>query len=189
MPAQQRNSIPDGVKAFIVRRLACFDSTSEIREAVKAEYGLDVSTNSVRLYDPTIRDNVAQELVDLFWAAREKFVEGLDDIAIVHKAYRLKKLDEMFRQALGEGDRKGAMDILRQAAEDFGGVFDKKQGALTLETLQKEMDRLASAVASNVSDPEVLAKIDAAWSQRPPAVAEKQKRASRAKAVSESWDW
>jgi len=41
------------VKAFIVHALACFDTPSQVVEAVKKEFGVDVSRQTCEGHDPT----------------------------------------------------------------------------------------------------------------------------------------
>ncbi|MEX5591058.1 DUF2280 domain-containing protein, partial [Pseudomonas urmiensis] len=41
------------IKIFIVQALACFDSPSQVAEAVKANFGVTVSRQQVEIHDPT----------------------------------------------------------------------------------------------------------------------------------------
>lgn len=114
-------------KRFIVERLACFEEPSEIVEAVKEEFGLEVSRQQVWTYDPTKPANsVSDELTDLFEKARAAFVEATEGIGIAHKRYRLQRLQAMLRQAERMRNYGLAAQILEQAAKEVGGAFTNR---------------------------------------------------------------
>ncbi|KTC33210.1 hypothetical protein AO265_35290 [Pseudomonas sp. ABAC61] len=46
-------ALKNEVKSFIVQALACFDTPSQVVEAVKNEYGLVVTRQQVETHDPT----------------------------------------------------------------------------------------------------------------------------------------
>jgi hypothetical protein len=156
--------LPHEVRAFIVRRLACYESAGEVKAAVKEVFGLDISTSRINYYNPENgKADLAKEWVDLFYETREKFQMGLDDVGIVWRAYRLKRLDEMERNARMGGMYELAAKLLEQAAKEVGGSFEKQKAGITLDVLQKSIDELAQAVAAEVRDPEVLKRIEERW--------------------------
>lgn len=76
-------------KAFIVRSLAQFMEPSQVVEAVKENFKIEVSRQQVECYDPTkvAGADLSQELVDLFHEARKQYIaqpiyniEGANDI-------------------------------------------------------------------------------------------------------------
>ncbi|WP_080703047.1 DUF2280 domain-containing protein [Bordetella bronchiseptica] len=46
-------TLSDAAKRFIVQAFACYDTPSQVAEAVKEEFGIDVPRNQVGQYDPT----------------------------------------------------------------------------------------------------------------------------------------
>ena len=64
--------IPQMVKAFIVERLASFETPSEVVAAVKAEFGLVLARQAIERYDPGKASSrgLSKELVDFFHAKR-----------------------------------------------------------------------------------------------------------------------
>lgn len=46
-------ALKDEVKRFIVQALACFDTPTQVVQAVKETFGLDVTRQQCELYDPT----------------------------------------------------------------------------------------------------------------------------------------
>jgi len=46
-------TLTDAHKHFIVQALACWDSPTQVAEAVREEFGVDVPRGQVAQYDPT----------------------------------------------------------------------------------------------------------------------------------------
>ncbi|MDC4500976.1 DUF2280 domain-containing protein [Acinetobacter baumannii] len=119
-------ALKEPVKIFIVQALACRDTPQEVVEQVKQEFGVDISRSQCECYDPTKYSgrNLSKKFVELFKSTREKFDEGLIDIPIANKFYRLKQYQ---RQLEKTRNVKTALKILEQAAKDIGGQFTNRQ--------------------------------------------------------------
>ena len=119
-------ALKEPVKIFIVQALACRDTPQEVVEQVKQEFGVDISRSQCECYDPTKYSgrNLSKKFVELFESTREKFDEGLIDIPIANKYYRLKQYQ---RQLDRTRNVKTALKILEQAAKDIGGQFTNRQ--------------------------------------------------------------
>ncbi|WP_336004877.1 DUF2280 domain-containing protein [Acinetobacter pittii] len=119
-------ALKEPVKIFIVQALACRDTPQEVVEQVKQEFNVDISRSQCECYDPTKYSgrNLSKKFVGLFESTREKFDEGLIDIPIANKYYRLKQYQ---RQLDRTRNVKTALKILEQAAKDIGGQFTNRQ--------------------------------------------------------------
>lgn len=119
-------ALKEPVKIYIVQALACRDTPQEVVEQVKQEFGVDISRSQCECYDPTKYSgrNLSKKYVELFEATRERFDEGLIDIPIANKYYRLKQYQ---RQLDRTRNVKTALKILEQAAKDIGGQFTNRQ--------------------------------------------------------------
>ena len=117
------------VKAFIVQGLATYMMPSEVAEAVKKEFDLEITRQQVSSYDPTKAAgmNLAKKWKDLFKQFRDDFNNDIQAIPIANKAYRLNMLDRMARDAEKSKNRPLAASLLEQAAKDVGEVFTNKQ--------------------------------------------------------------
>jgi len=117
------------VKAFIVQALACFDTPTQVAEAVKREFNIEVSRQQVESHDPTKRcsKTLAKRWVDMFHAARESFREQTQDIPIANRAYRLRALGRMVEKVEGMRNYGLAMQLLEQAAKEVGDVYVNRQ--------------------------------------------------------------
>lgn len=116
-------TLNDGVKAFIVQALACFDTPSEVSAAVKEEFGLDVGRQQVSAYDPYKAQgkSLSKKWRDYFDSERKKFKEERESVAIANRSYRLRRLQKIVEGA--KGNHFLVMKALEQAAKDEGGMY------------------------------------------------------------------
>lgn len=124
---QDEESMPtltDEMKTFIVIGLARFDTPSEVAEAVKANFGVELSRRHVYAYDP--RCSPAPRWRELHAATRAAFLKDAAAIGIVHKTMRLRMLDRMAHRAFERNYLDLAADLLEQAAKECGGLYDKQ---------------------------------------------------------------
>lgn len=112
-------------KTFIVQRLACFDTPSTVAAAVKEAFSVDMTRQRVEQYDPTKAAGKAlsQQLIDLFNSTRERFINDTTDIAVSHKAVRLRRLQRMADKAEKVGNIPLAAQLLEQAAKEAGDHY------------------------------------------------------------------
>ena len=118
---------------YIVTRLAMFDTYTEVVAGLKEDWGVDVTVKAIRRYDlctkTAIRggDRIAKPLEDLFWDTREKFLVSVEDIPIANRAYRLRKMQELFDRAVEAGETEQARALLEQAAKEVGDVYTNRK--------------------------------------------------------------
>jgi len=137
------------VKAFIVQSLACFDTPSQVVEAVKKEFGLTITRQQVESHDPTKANGkgLAQKWVDMFNGTRDRFQNEISDIPIANKAYRLRALDRMATKTEGMKNFALASQLIEQAAKEVGDAYTNKHkfehsgpngGAIETVTMNKD---------------------------------------------------
>lgn len=118
-------ALSNEVKAFIVQALACFDTPSQVAEAVKNEFGIEISRQAVESHDPTKRAarNLAKRWVTLFEDTRKRFREETAEIPIANRAYRLRALGRIAERAETMKNLPLAIQVLEQAAKEAGDVY------------------------------------------------------------------
>ena len=113
------------VKGFIVQALACFDTPSQVVEAVKQEFGVELSRQLCESHDPTKRAgvNLAKKWVTLFHDTRKRFREETAEIPIANRAFRLRTLGRMAEKAEKSKNMSLTAQLLEQAAKEVGDIY------------------------------------------------------------------
>lgn len=134
--------LTEDVKAFIVQRLACFATPSEVVAAVKEEYGLTIPRQQAEEYDPEKRCKTPK------WAAlhaetRKAFLERKAGLAISHKSWRLEQLQDAARQAKKQKNYKLMAELLEQAAKEEGDAYvNARANSPAAETEEARVQRM-----------------------------------------------
>ncbi|WP_060516510.1 DUF2280 domain-containing protein [Pseudomonas sp. NBRC 111134] len=118
-------ALKNEVKAFIVQALACFDTPSQVSQAVKDQYGVEVSRQLCERYDPTKYSgrDLAQKWKDYFHECRTRFREETSDIPIANRAYRLRGLSRMAEKAENMRNLALTAQLYEQAAKECGDMY------------------------------------------------------------------
>lgn len=118
-------ALKNEVKGFIVQALACFDTPSQVSQAVKQEFDVDVTRQQVEQHDPTKRagSHLALKWQTLFHDTRKRFREETADIPIANRAFRLRALGRMAEKAESMKNMALTAQLLEQAAKEVGDVY------------------------------------------------------------------
>lgn len=119
--------LTDAHKAFIVNQLAAFSTPSEVAVLVKEQFEIEIGRDQVAKYHPEASEKPAKKWIAMFEKARKRFLKDTSDIAISHRAFRLKELEDMRRRAKARGNLKQAAELMEQAAKEQGDSFSNKQ--------------------------------------------------------------
>lgn len=127
--AAHNKQMSDEVKAFVIQGLAAFDSPSQVADAVKQEYGVEMTPQAVQAYDPTkyAGRNVAPKWKVEFEKARKAFVEDSSSIPIAHRSTRLRALQRMAAKAESMKNFPLAAQLHKQAAEEMGNAYTNRR--------------------------------------------------------------
>jgi hypothetical protein len=122
-------ALTDGVKAFVVQALACFDTPTQVANAVKEEFGLEITRMQVSTYDPTkfMGRNLSKKWREIFDATRKAFLNDQASIPIANQNFRLRALDRLYQNAASRGNAALAAQLLEQAAKESGGSFTNRR--------------------------------------------------------------
>jgi hypothetical protein len=118
-------ALKDEVKAFIVQALACFDSPSQVAQAVKEQYGVEVSRQLCERYDPTKYSgrDLSHKWKTYFGECRARFREETSEISIANRAFRLRGLARMAEKAESMKNMVLAAHLFEQAAKEVGDIY------------------------------------------------------------------
>ncbi|HBX2751980.1 TPA: DUF2280 domain-containing protein [Klebsiella pneumoniae] len=117
------------VKAYIIQMIACYDTPSQVVEAVQKDFGIAITRQQVETHDPTkvSGKTLAKKWVDLFNLTRDRFLNEISDIPIANKAYRLRVLQRMSTTAENMKNIGMTAQLLEQAAKEVGEAYSNKQ--------------------------------------------------------------
>lgn len=137
------------VKAFIVQSLACYDTPSQVVDAVKKEFGISITRQQVESHDPTKANGkgLAQKWVDMFNETRERFQREISDIPIANKAYRLRALNRMATNTETMRNYGLTAQLMEQAAKEVGDAYSNKHkvehsGGVAVSSVASVMDEI-----------------------------------------------
>ncbi|OTG83265.1 hypothetical protein B9T33_02315 [Acinetobacter sp. ANC 5054] len=114
-------------KAFIVRSLAQFMEPSQVVDAVKENFKVEVSRQQVECYDPTkvAGADLSQEFVDMFNEARKKYIEQpICNIEGANDIVQLKVLSSLFIKK--QNNTRDAIKLSDQIQKIVKGYYEKK---------------------------------------------------------------
>ncbi|MDQ7246153.1 DUF2280 domain-containing protein [Dongia sedimenti] len=186
-PLQDEEAMPhltDEIKTFIVKGLACYDTPSQVAEAVKAMFGIEVSRQQVYVYDPGCSQPSAQRWRDLHAATRAALLRELGEIGIAHRAVRLRRLDRLASRS-ERNNVTTALKCLEMAAKECGGMYENRkpivlQPSLSRNALPEPAVQPVAAppqpAAAQAAEPQPLAPLPAAA----PSVAQQPSMPERA---------
>ena len=118
------------VKLFVVRRLAAFDSPTEVARAVKVEFGIDISRQHVESHNPDralAAHGLSAKWRTLFDVERRRFLDDMAAIPISHRPMRLRTLDRLARRAEDSGNLALAASLMEQAAREMGNFYANRR--------------------------------------------------------------
>ncbi len=127
--AETENQMTDAVRMYIIQALAAFDTPSMVADAVKDEFGVTISRQSVHAYDPTkvAGKDLSEKWRNLFEESRKAFLDNVTDIPIANKATRVRALNRMAAKAEAMKNFKLAADLHKQAAEEMGNAYTNRR--------------------------------------------------------------
>lgn len=116
-------------KIFIIQRLAVFDTPEQVAKAFTEAYGQNITRMQAESYDPNkaAGHNLSDKLRKVFEDTRTTFLTNLQDIPIANKAYRLRLLDKLARNADGKNNAVLAAAMAEQAAKEMGEHYTNRQ--------------------------------------------------------------
>lgn len=142
-PHLGQRRLPITVKRRIIEMMATFQGLASIRDAIREEFGLDLSKATIAHYDPSRSKRLSPKLIALHETVRKQYVERATDVAIAHQAHRLRRLESIVDKAEKARDFSSALKGLEIAAKEMGGILTntqtvKHEGSVTHRHLSVE---------------------------------------------------
>lgn len=117
-------------KAFVVQRLAQWDTPAEAAAALKAEFGVALTPQGCEAYDPGKRAarKLAKKWRDLFAVTRANFLKDLEShVPESNKAVRVRHLALASRVMRQRGNYHGMKEMFEAIAKELGNVHTNRR--------------------------------------------------------------
>jgi hypothetical protein len=124
----RKNKLTDEHRRFVVRELAAFETPQKVADAVKEEFGIEMSRNLVQHYDPRKNRKLSKKWRAHFELSRKAFRERMEDeISMANKFVRVRELQRI-AALLGKRNNVVAQaQILEQIAKEVGNVHSNRR--------------------------------------------------------------
>ena len=116
-------------RAFLVREFACFASPKEAANALKQEFGVEISPQGAQHYDATsgAGSDAAKKWVELFALARQAFLDDVKrSVPFANKSVRIKELARAANTFKASKNYLAMARMLEQIAKEVGNVHTNK---------------------------------------------------------------
>jgi hypothetical protein len=124
---ESRKVLTDEIRTFIVKALACFDTPSQVVEAVKTNFGIEITRSHVYAYHPKSSQRMSPRWREIYAVTREAYLREVGEFGITQKTYRLAMLDRMTHNAMANHQFHRAAEYLEQAAKECGGLYENRR--------------------------------------------------------------
>ena len=117
-------------RAFLVREFACFSTPMEAADALRQEYGIEITPQSAQHYDATsgAGARAAKKWREMFNICRAAFLEEVSaQVPLAHKSLRIKKLARASDAFEKSKNYMSMARMLEQIAREMGGAFTNRR--------------------------------------------------------------
>lgn len=156
MTKRKQGKLKDEHRAFVVCRLAMYDTPKEAAQALKEEYGIEISPQACEFYDPTKRagKDLSQRWREMFEQARKDFLDNVEKyVPEANKTVRIQQLAHSARTLRARGNHVAAADMLERIAKELGNVHTNKRELTGKDGAPIKVDY------ANLSEDEINAKL------------------------------
>ena len=115
-------------KAYVVRRLATYNTPSAVARELKELFGIEIAVQSVDHYHPdrVSRDNLAPCWKELFWETRKAYVAACKEVGTMEQMVRVRLREDMVLMARDAGHYRVANELLDSIAKEAGRMFTNR---------------------------------------------------------------
>jgi hypothetical protein len=129
----------DRIREGIVIRFACCHGADEIRAWLKEEHRVELAPGSLAYYNgntPGAKEGMSPKWRRLSDETRARYLDGVSDVPIAHKAHRLRLLDDLVGRLASQirADKRvnvvlvgEVKTLLEQAAKEMGEAFTNRR--------------------------------------------------------------
>lgn len=156
MAKRNTGKLKDEHRAFVVQRLAVYDTPKEAADALKETFGVQVSPQACESYDPTKRagERLAKRWRDMFEATRKDFETNITRyVPEANKLVRVRHLAHAAHSFRNRQNYVGMAEMLERIAKEMGNVHTNKREVTGKDGAPVEIK------TTNLTDNELNARI------------------------------
>ena len=91
---------------------------------IAEEFDVKMTPRHVRAYDPTsFQFAGSHRWLEYYEVVRNRCAQEVGQVAIVHRAYRMRQLQRILDVAMDRGNYRQALQTLEQAAKEMGDWY------------------------------------------------------------------
>lgn len=128
--AKADGKLTEDAKVFICQRIGVGDTPLSIVGQVKAEFGIEISRQTVEGFDPVKMDRRGKPIREkwrlIAEETRKQYANGVAHVAIMHKLIRLERWERLYQMAVDRGNLVMAADMLERAAKEAHDYYAKR---------------------------------------------------------------
>ena len=137
-----RHKLTEAQKDYVIRRLAAYDTPTEIQRDLREKFGVEITRQAVETYDPTRRPDCGKQSADVFFGARGALLEREPEAPLSLRKDEIRRRERLVLRSVEMlADR-----ILKSIDAGSGDVFAKRADRISdedrLRALQSFADRL-----------------------------------------------
>jgi hypothetical protein len=117
--------LPDEAKRFIVEILACYRRPVDVIAEVKEIFGIEPTRQQLQVYDPTKWNGkrLGSELQQLFYRTRTLYKNGMGDVGITHRRYRLAEYNDLLHRCKDRGDDGNVIEAFQSVEKEMHRAY------------------------------------------------------------------
>lgn len=118
-----------GVQTEVITRLARFERPTEVQEAIRERFNLELSLSRIAHYDPTVVQGrqLAAKWKQLFFEERTRFKSNLDELPLSHRAYRLLRLQRLIDNPNHQRNPVFVRDTIVEVEKIVGDLYSNRR--------------------------------------------------------------
>lgn len=122
--------LQDQHKAFVIQRIACYESPRDTAAALKEEFGIEITPQGAEAYDPTKRagKDLAKKWVELFNKIRKDYLDNVEKyVPEANKTVRIGMLANAAKTFKSRNNLGGMANMLEQISKEMGNAYTNKR--------------------------------------------------------------
>lgn len=121
--------LTEEAQTYVVQALACFETPTDVADAVRKEFGIEITKQTIEAYDPNklAGRNISDKWRAIFEETRARFLTNTAEIPLAHRTVRLRVLQRMAAAAEKSKNYNMTAQLIEQIAKECGDAYSNRQ--------------------------------------------------------------